>query len=344
MSLTISASSSRLLDARRPAVIFANGYGDNILNLMALRALGSLFPGRLDFICGHDIQPTFFSDVPFRAVHELAFSRLATGRGSFTRTFDPEAAAAAVEGCDLLVSLNPWRSPALEALRAALAPAPSIGFSPGFDLALPMDERLHSARLAFEVPRRLCPSLRLEDFAAPLPLAGEAHGPARVLRGEVPAGARILAVHADTAADKMWPADRFLTLLDGVLADHPDLVAVIVGAEDTGLGALARRRPVISRIGLPMAATLALVGSADLFLGVDSCMLHAADIYRVPGVGLFGPTRSSEFGFLFAPHRHVDAAGPLTSLTVLQVRDALESLLAAVEDLPAPRRWMHGQG
>lgn len=43
---------------------------------------------------------------------------------------------------------------------------------------------------------------------------------------------------------------------------------------------------------LRLGVALALVSLSDLFLGVDSCMLHMADLCRVPGVGLFGPDSS----------------------------------------------------
>jgi ADP-heptose:LPS heptosyltransferase len=70
-----------------------------------------------------------------------------------------------------------------------------------------------------------------------------------------------------------------------------------------------------------------LVGTADLFVGIDSSMLHAADLARVPGVGLFGPTRAAEWGFRFAPHRHVDRT-TMADITVDAVLDALEELVS----------------
>jgi ADP-heptose:LPS heptosyltransferase len=315
------------LDARRPAVVFANALGDNLLTLMALRALASLFPGRLELVSAINVRRLFFADVEFGAVHEVDFAPFVAPSGNVGRSFDAAAVAARLTGCDLLLSLNPWTSPSLRALREALAPARSLGFLPGFDVSLPVDAGQHAARLAFELPRQLRADLRLESFAAPLQLSRAAGRPAALLRQRLPAGTRLLVVHADTKPEKMWAADRFATLLDGFLTDHRDVAAVIVGARDTGLGALADRHPVLSCLGLPLDVTMALVGAADLFVGVDSCMLHAADLFRVPGVGLFGPTHSAEFGFLFAPHRHIDAQGPLDGVPVERVREALESLV-----------------
>jgi ADP-heptose:LPS heptosyltransferase len=72
------------------------------------------------------------------------------------------------------------------------------------------------------------------------------------------------------------------------------------------------------------------VRSADAFLGVDSCMLHAADLFRVPSVGLFGPTRPSEFGLRFARHRIADGRGSMAALTPDVAAASLDELLAEV--------------
>jgi ADP-heptose:LPS heptosyltransferase len=71
---------------------------------------------------------------------------------------------------------------------------------------------------------------------------------------------------------------------------------------------------------------MGLVATADLFVGIDSSMLHAADLARVPGVGLFGPTRAVEWGFRFAPHRHIDMS-TMADITVQSALDAMEELV-----------------
>jgi hypothetical protein len=55
-------------------------------------------------------------------------------------------------------------------------------------------------------------------------------------------------------------------------------------------------------------------------------MLHAADLARVPGVGLFGPTRAATWGFRFASHRHVEMS-TMAEITAAEVLAALEDLV-----------------
>jgi ADP-heptose:LPS heptosyltransferase len=82
---------------------------------------------------------------------------------------------------------------------------------------------------------------------------------------------------------------------------------------------------------------LALTQRGDFFIGVDSCYLHAADQCRVPRVGLFGPTSSFEFGFRFAPHRHVSGGSRMDSITVQDVISAVQSLEDELAVMPNGR-------
>lgn len=323
-----------MLDSRHPVAIFANGFGDCLMALPALRAAASLFRGRLTLVCPPGVARLFFSELPLASVCGCQMRQVPQGRA-----FDAEELSRRLKGCDLLLSFNSsWHSPDVDRLLALLSTENSVGFFPGFRVVLPREADVHSADLVFRVPRLLAPSLRLEEFAAPPVFPAEAHQLARQMRALVPAGARVLVLHADTTPEKMWPAARFVALLDEFLGDHPEFVVFVVGSGRLPLDAGRHGRRVFMCNELPLAVSLALVGEADLFLGVDSCMLHAADLFRVPGVGLFGPTRCEEWGFRFGPHRHVCGHGGRTRrIEVDAVLDAMESLLASArEPRPAP--------
>lgn len=332
-----------MLNAKEPLVVFGNGLGDHLLVLPAMRALASLFPGRLTLVCMPGAQEIFFSDLPLRRVCEIRMESIRGGRA-----FDAEAVARDVGTADLLLSLNPWHSPAMAQLLRSLEVFDSIGFHQDFKTALPLDYNKHSAELAFDVPLHLDPTLRFEDFAGPPAISQIAWQKARELRSLLPESMRVLVVHADTgiwtseggyAADvvldpaqlqirgnKMWRVDRFNDLLDAFLARHRDIVAFVVGGVNLRLDRGGCGNRIIPCCGLPLDISLALIGQSDLFVGVDSCMLHAADLYRIPGVGLFGPTESHEFGFRFARHRHVSGGTTMDDIAVDDVLEALESL------------------
>jgi hypothetical protein len=123
----------------------------------------------------------------------------------------------------------------MTALLASLNPARSIGFFPEFQVALPLNYRKHTSDLAFDLPAYLDPSFRLEDFAAPPRFPAEAGAIASRIRDLLPPSMRVLAVHPETAINKMWPAERFVAVFDAFLAKHPEFVAMVISQGTQGL-------------------------------------------------------------------------------------------------------------
>lgn len=310
------------MEALKPTVMLINARGDYLLNLPAIRALSRLFGGRLSLICRPGARQCFYSNLKFRRVWEppLDFSGLRS-------RFDAKRLAERMDGCDLFLCLNSWHDELMDEFIAEIRPTISIGYDARFTLPLPLDFDKHNADLGFDLPRSLEPDLRIEEFAQPPGMERRRVAFARSIRDRIPPGCRVLALHAETKSDKMWPPERFRAVLDEFLRRHPEFFVLDLGLSDAGLesGRFADRIILCGR--LPLPTVIALVGFADLFLGVDSCFLHAADLYRVPGVGLFGPTRSAEFGFRFGPHRHIDVGGSMTTIKVADVLSALDSLV-----------------
>jgi Glycosyltransferase family 9 (heptosyltransferase) len=318
--------------ARDPVVFVINGVGDHLLALPALRALAEIFDGRLRFLGLEGVVDTYFGDVRFASVHAVERVRSISGAGAAPGsvagwTFDAEAAISEISRCDVFLSLNPWRSEAADVLLERLAPLESIGYFPCFSRPLALDFGKHSAELAFDVARAVDPasSRVLEDHAAAPWLRPDSVKLAERVR-DATAGFRLLAVHADTKPEKTWPWNRFVVALDAFLDAHQDFLALLVGRTRPSTTMPEHNDRLLDLRDMSLPDTFAIVGAADLFLGVDSCFLHAADFLRVPGVGLFGPTKCHEFGFRFAPHRHVTSDSDILAIGEDEVLEALESL------------------
>jgi len=247
-----------------------------------------------------------------------------------TPTLDCETLASQIGAVDVLINTVSFNVPLdpIRTIRQRLAPAATIGFENDYeeyDVAI-RKEACHSADLMFELARVFDPSARIDTYAQPVPIPPAVQENARSIRATVPAGMKVLVVHADTDwAAKRWPATRFIDVLGRFLSRHRDFVAWIVGMGHEELNVGREHDRVLPYLGLPLDLTMSLVASADLFLGIDSCMLHAADLARVPGVGLFGPTRAATWGFRFAPHRHVDRRS-MADITAEDVLGAMEGL------------------
>lgn len=243
------------------------------------------------------------------------------------RLFDAAAVAKRIGKCDLFLSLNPWQSVSLDRLVALLSPELSIGFSPVFQVALARRSKEHAVESAFRAPVSLDPSLRLSDFAFPLRLPACARARIREFLKAAAPGKRVLAVHNETKPEKAWPPDRLSRLVTSFLERHPNFVVFNLDFRNPKMKCGKFKDRVIHSRGLPLPYAFALLRESDLFLGVDSCMLHAADLFRIPGVGLFGPTEPRRWGFRFSPHRHVCDGRGLEFIPESTVLKALESLL-----------------
>jgi ADP-heptose:LPS heptosyltransferase len=306
--------------------------GDHFMATPALRALADRFDGRLALICDPGARETFFLDLPLRAVHEIRNKTILFEQSNprpVRIRFSVDSLVREVGECDLFLSVNGWHSPSIDDLLQGLSPANAIGFFPSFQVYFPYNRNKHASENAFDIPRHLDPSLQLEDYSGAPALSANNRQRAEAWRLALPASARVLAVHAETKGPKMWPIERFVRVLDAFLARNPDVIVLAIGSKDIGLGKGKYRDRVIPCYDSPLSGALALLGTADLFLGVDSCMLHAADLFRVPGVGLFGPTSYSEYGFRFGPHKHIRGDNQtMTAISEMEVLDALDSIFS----------------
>jgi hypothetical protein len=323
MSETTSIQ-DRALSAEHPLAFFINGYGDNYINLPALRALCRLFDGRLTFVCRQGPHLFCFEDLP---VHRrVALKAWFNGEDY---QFDAGAAAAEIGECDLFLSLVPWSSPSLNNLLESWKGIPSLGFFENYT-RVPLNYDKPSADLAFDIVRSLSPDYRLHDFVEPLRYPTERRQDVQEIFSMLEPDTRTLSVHMDTLAHKTWDETRWVESLDEFLDRYTDFVVLLVGRPQQPVDTEQWRNAdrVIPCYGLSLPSSCCLVAESDFFIGVDSCMLHVADMARVPGVGLFGPTNVKEFGFYIGPHIMIQGDGSMDKIPVDMVIQALDQLVA----------------
>jgi ADP-heptose:LPS heptosyltransferase len=113
----------------------------------------------------------------------------------------------------------------------------------------------------------------------------------------VPTQYKILTIHADTLPEKMWPKENFISFINNFLKVNENYVIFIIGLKDIGLMENEFQSRVVSCIGLSLDVSIAIVSQSYMFVGVDSCMLHVADVFKIPSVAIFVSTNEKEFGF-----------------------------------------------
>jgi len=309
------AAPMRAASFQRPAVLIVNRLGDQLMALPAVRALCTLFPQGVQLLLGEDMRAFFYRGLPVGEPVRLRWS------GADEEGIDADRAAAAATGCDLLVCLSPNPISFVGPLAARLGARCTIGYGEGLDHRQERPQGVHAFDLQFALVQCLEPELRLEEFSAPPEFSPAAERAARELlaavRGSWP---RVLFVHPETASDRMWERSRLAWVLDRFLAARPDYVALVASLEPVELGDHGGR---VRWINSHLELTLALLRHMDLFLGMDSLFLHAADLFRIPGLALFGPTPAWQKGFRFSPLGCHVSAGSMDDIHQQPVLDAL---------------------
>ena len=330
-----------LRDAEQPVIFFSNGIGDSLLTLPTMRALLEMFPGRLTLICPPEASLLCYSCLPFRRVVTLPIVTRKMDGDSVVRRdprfFDAQLAAAEVGSCDVFLSVVPWHSECLQELVSRLIPHTTIGLFPFYDVCIGMRPAKHASDMAFELAKALQPSVRIDDFAAPPKLSAEVRERAAMLRANLPGDAGVLVVHPDTAAEKCWRPECYRWLFDAFLDRWPRFFIFVVGMFYEKLDTGRHSDRIISCMGLPLDFSVALLSRADVFLGVNSSMLHAADLFRVPGVGLFEPGQTERWGFRFGPHRHLEGKASPADIEENAVLCALEELIEEGSGIRVPK-------
>lgn len=144
---------------------------------------------------------------------------------------------------------------------------------------------------------------------------------------------------------KVWPADRFAALFERLRAAVPDARPVVLAGPGEAERAMAQglldRLPpdavdLRGRLALPEVA--ACLRRCRLFVGNDSGLMHLSAAAGIPTLGLFGPSRASEYApigpraaFVAAPGP--EGSAPIDGLTVEAAALAAQALLA---EHPAP--------
>ena len=305
--------------SRRPVLFFANGIGDNLLNLPALRGLRSGLGQKMVLIC-EARRKAFFEEL------ETPILGVEMTRHPRGFEFDWRALRDRIAECDLFISLSPWMTPSLHELIRALQPVPTIGFGPEFDQSILRGESIHALDAAFTVCRFLFPHLDVRSFCQPPRCIWNQAEEIYAIRKQLPSSSRILVVHIETLPHKCWPTNHWKEALARFLNLHPDIFALVIGDKAKEVDSDLPRLIPSDTMSLPSAMTL--VATADYFAGIDSCMLHVADFARVPSVALFGPTSHQKWGIRFASHVTLQGNGDMESITIPEVVRALTAIVS----------------
>ncbi len=307
----------------RTAVFHINGLGDQLIAWPTLRALRHVLPGEMELWVGPAMYRSLYRDVEmtrWAVPHEADTPRQLNC--AIVKDDHPPA--------DLFVSISTWWNPSVQALMQRLGVARSVGLWGSYDEAI-TPPLVNMFDHLFVVAQHFDARLVLEDFAAPPRFSDAAESAAsRFVAAHLQPGERMLFVHPDTRPHKMWTAEGWSRVLCELLDAQPD-IRIFLSSQTAPHGiALGRHQHRLVEVDAPFEVVLAILRHASAFIGVDSCLLHGADLLRIPSVGLFGPTDPAEWGFRLTPRRRIVHTGgtPLDTVNPDIVLDALREMTA----------------
>lgn len=159
----------------------------------------------------------------------------------------------------------------------------------------------------------------------------------------LPAGRPLVAL-GPTAnwSGKVWPADRFAELFGRIRQALPDALPVVLagpGEQEHAMaqGLLDRLDEAVDLRGrLSLAEVAACLQRCRLYISNDSGLMHLAAATGIPTLGLFGPSRASEYAPIGRRTAFVVAPGPDGEAPIagLSVEAAAASALRLLEEVP----------
>ena len=201
----------------------------------------------------------------------------------------------------------------------------------------------NAVRETLELPEEPPPMRFVREAMRPSQMEGALKGP---LQGAISNSYAL--VHAATRwSSKSWPLDRWKQVIAALLKRFPQ-VMISCGPSPREIAEAAilcegfEGRVLSTEGKLSWSQLATLIGSASLFVGVDTAAMHLAAAVQCPSVVLFGHPPAYQFQPWKCPHRVVRSKDTMLEteryklpgeqlmqeISVLMVTDAVGSILA----------------
>ncbi len=281
------------MEIRKICIIHLNQIGDLVFSLPLLKALRDNYPESTI----HSIIRPYLSDL---LSHSPYVNHVIYRRGGLRDSL-LLLGKLRKNRYDLLVSLsNSWETLFLTTLSRATIKA-GFKYFP-YDFSLDIKEKVEGHRSLynnFKLLKKLNIEVKKRDYVGLLTL------PPREDSGRVRRSERYVVVSPGTSIRrrvKAWGEEKFVDVIIS-LKERYDLNPVLVGGEDSRevndkIIAILKQKDVHKKVNhmenlvgkMSLKDICYLLRDADLFVGVDSGIMHLASSFDIPVVGIFGPT------------------------------------------------------
>jgi len=141
--------------------------------------------------------------------------------------------------------------------------------------------------------------------------------------------ARVLINISAGSAERTWPEERYIRVMQHIRDRHPDAVLRVISAPSESQRATRIADAADARV-VPtptIRAAFALVATADLVITPDTSIAHAASALRIPAVAMYSSGKSERWGLYENPGQMViHPAESLADLSAFRVIDAVDAV------------------
>lgn len=271
---------------RKIKLFFSNGIGDLIMALPTIRAFLAYFGSDVGLIIGNDLPREMLSFLGQGQI-EIVDIRRVEGRRWIGSDSGPGE-------CDIFVSLVQWHNESVLQLASKTGAKLTIGHYKSFGLHVPLFDNVHCIDQTFRLFAMFSSHQDCGMYSGPLTFDSRIKGSVATLKGRL-GKVPLLVCHLDSAKSKV-PAPQWTNSVLCEVRQRTNCAIVLIGRNSM----LASLSNVDAEILDSLELCMLLAAEADVFLGIDSCMLHVADLHRRTSVGVFVSTDPKEYGFRFS--------------------------------------------
>lgn len=134
------------------------------------------------------------------------------------------------------------------------------------------------------------------DTHPPLTISGAARQAARAAMADFQASGPLIVIHTGPSSKvRQWPRENWVDLVQRLNQQGCKKIIQLGARAGSYAGADAAETAPLPGVfslteQLPLEQSIALIAEADLYVGIDSGLLHAAASVKTPVVGIWGPT------------------------------------------------------
>ncbi|HVI48708.1 MAG TPA: glycosyltransferase family 9 protein [Chitinophaga sp.] len=299
----------KIQDIKSPSLFFVNAIGDAFISLPTIRSLNKTFNGNLAVITNSFLKP-LFEEEGLKEIRTINSDIRYDDQNRAMYHFDIPDFKSVLNGTDFFIDINPWH--VADNLNEFITLIKSVGINSigYFDFYaehISPDYRINSFDNVFRIACHINQQEAIDQYAYPPKVRKNIEEFTRGIRNYFPEDFILLGLHDETKPYKMWQAGKFELLINELQSRYSNL-GILILSRSTSIdmeNIYDGGRVLYFEDPLSIQVMTGFVSAIDYFIGIDSMFLHLADMYKVPSIGLFGPTNYREWGFRFTEGKEI---------------------------------------